>query len=126
VIPAGPVGGGVVTGVPVTGGPPVTAIPVTPVASTNASGTSTVTESEWVHYLLVQTAGRVYKLACESKECWLKNQAPQLGDLLTIRIENKVVYLSWRSTGPKGEQKFVILSVNNIEAPSATPSKQAP
>lgn len=115
VIPAGPATGGVVTGVPVTGGPPVTAISVAPVTSTNTGGTSTVTDSVWVHYLRVQTAGRVYKLACRSKECWLKDRAPQLGNLLTIRVQEKAAYLSWRSPGPKGEQKFTILSVNNVD-----------
>jgi hypothetical protein len=125
VIPTGPASG-VVTGVPVTGGPPITAIAVAPATTTNTGGTSTVTESEWVYFLRVQTSASVYKLACQSKECWLKNQAPKLGDLLTIRIQNRVAYLSWRSTGPKGEQKFVILSVSNIDASSATPSKHSP
>ena len=114
VTPAGTDTGGVITGMPVTGGPPVTAIPVAPVMGTSSGGTSTVTESEWVPFLRVQTASHVYKLACQSKECWLKDQAPQLGNLLSIRSKNWAAYLSWQPPGPKGEQKFAIRSVDGV------------
>lgn len=123
VLAAGPVSGGVITGVPATGGPPVTAIPVAPVTGSTGSATSTtmVTESEWVPYLRVQTAEHVYKLACESNPCWVKDQEPQLGDMLTIRIKEKA-YLSWLPPGPKGEQKFAILTMDDMNEPAATPS----
>lgn len=139
VMANGSSGGSVVTGVPVTGGPPITAISVAPVASTPTGGTAwpnnggianlnsatstTVTESEWVHFMRVQTAGHVYKLACPAKECWLKNRAPLLGNLLSIRIQEGLAYLAWQPPGPKGEQKFPILSVDNNAEPAAAPSR---
>lgn len=132
----GPVTGGMITGMPVTGGAPVTAIPVGPVsgipiggppsddgviANANSTTSRTISESEWVPFLRVQTAGQVYKLACASKPCWLKGRAPQLGDLLTIQVQEKVAYLSWQPPDPKGKQKFTILSVKNIDEPQAAP-----
>ena len=133
VIATGPVTGGVMTGIPVTGGVPVTAIPVAPVPGTttvatalldrsvsaypNSTTSTTFTASEWDPFLRVQTAGKIYKLTCSVKECWLKYREPQLGDLLTIRIKNGVAYLSWQPPGPKGEQKFAILSVDNVDEP---------
>ena len=138
VIATAPVTGGVITGVSVTGGPPVTAVPVAPVTGTptssttppdsvlaNANSTSTTTtvgESEWVHFLRVQTEGRVYKLACPTRYCWLNDRAPQLGDLLTIRIKGNAAYISWRPPGPKGKHRFAILSVSQIDYRPATPS----
>lgn len=137
VIPGGPVTGGVITGVPVTGGPPVTAIPVAPVTGTTTSSpaligsvpagaapgtTKTISEWDWVHYLRVQTAAHVYKLACMSRECWLKQRAPQLGDLLAIRIKDNAAYLSWCPPGPKGEQRYAIVSVIDVPYPPAAPS----
>jgi hypothetical protein len=119
----GPVSGGVITGVTAAGGAPVTAISLAPNSGTSIGGTETIiTESEWVPFLRVQTAGYVYKLACQSKECWLKNRAPLLGNLLTIRIQDGVAYLTWQPPDPKGEQKFPILSLNKVDKPPAAPS----
>jgi hypothetical protein len=130
--------GSIVTGVPVTGGPPITAISLAPNSGASIGGTEppidngiatpssttsiTFNESEWVPFLRVQTAGYVYKLACQVKECWLKNRAPLLGNLLTIRIQDGVAHLAWQPPGPKGEQKFPILSLSKVDKPAAAPS----
>lgn len=121
VIASGSGSGTVVTGVNATNGAPVTAISIEPNSGTSTGEPFTYTASVWVPFLRVQTSGHVYKLACASRECWLENRAPQLGDVLTIRIKNNTAYLSWQSPGPKGEQKFTILGVNDIEASPATP-----
>jgi len=138
VMATGPSSGSIVTGVPVTGGAPITAISVAPLMGTSTGGiappidngiaapiytTTTYTASEWVPFLRVQTAGNVYKLACPVKECWLKNRAPLLGNLLTIRIQDGVAHLAWQPPGPKGEQKFPILSVSRVDEPPAASSR---
>lgn len=139
VIPTGPVNGGPVTGVPVTGGRPVVAVPIgpvtgTPVASASslpsssppaatppASSSTVVDERTWVHFLRIQTAGRVYDLACPSKSCSLKDRPIQLGDVLAFRIEKKFAYLSWPTAGTNSERKFEILDVRDIDEPAPTP-----
>jgi hypothetical protein len=132
VIPTGPVSGGVVTGVPVTGGPPVTAIPVAPVSSAdctagggpaNAPITPAPTSpgTRWVHFVRVQTAAHVYDLACRSKSCSLDHNPIQLGDLLALRVEKKLAYLSRANAGANDEQKFEILDVRSVNDPPGVP-----
>jgi hypothetical protein len=116
VIPAAPPNGGVVTGTPVTGGAPVTAIPVTPMSSPARSA------SAWIHFVRLQTAGRVYDLACPSKSCSLKKGPIQLGDQLAIRVQKKFAYLSLPVPGPTSEQKFEILAVRSIDDPPGIPA----
>jgi hypothetical protein len=131
VIANAPVSGGIVTGTPVTGGAPIVAVPVAPVTGTSAGATAPITSgssfagdsgggiainsTEWLPYLRLQTSNHVYKLSCQSNFCWIENQAPQLGDLLTLRLQGKVAYVSWQSGGPKGEQKFAIVSVDGVD-----------
>jgi len=123
VIATAPVGAGVITGVTTSGGAPVTAIPVAPISGASSTSTPTViVETEWVPFMRVQTADYIYKLACESNPCWLKDRAPQLGDQLMIRVHERA-YLSWLPPGPKGEQKFRILSMEDIDEPAAAPQR---
>ena len=138
VMPSAPSTGGVVTGVPVTGGRPVTAIPTGPVTgvpigaasaapASSAPAPSPVSSSgpasvgpEWIHFLRVQTDGRVYDLGC-IKTCSLKDRAIQLGDVVAIRIEKTFAYLSWPTPGTDSERKFEILDVRGIDDPSPVP-----
>jgi hypothetical protein len=134
VIPTCPTNGGVITGVPVTGGPPVTAIPVTPVGGDSAASTSggevadppmtpapTAPGSQWVHFVRVQTAEHVYDLACRWRSCSLEHNPIQLGDLLSIRVENRSAYLSGAIPAGKNEQKFDILDVRSVNDPAGVP-----
>ncbi|MFP5277670.1 MAG: hypothetical protein ACLGPM_11170 [Acidobacteriota bacterium] len=119
--PTGPADGGVVTGVPVTGGAPVTAVPVAPVETGSSGPPTMVTETTWTPFLRVQTARRIFELACPSRPCWVKDRAPMLGNLLTIRVKNNKAYLAWGTAGPKGEQGFRILRAAPIAAAQTQP-----
>jgi hypothetical protein len=123
VIPTSPANGGVVTGVPATGGPPTTAIPVSPTTSSAADSPqpsitpmATQPVPQWIHILRVQTADKVYDLACSGRACRFDGQSIQTGDPLVLRVEKKWAYVS--SASNSREERFAILSVRSLDAPA--------
>jgi hypothetical protein len=121
VTPTSPASGGVVTGVPATGGAPVTAIPVTPTDTAapsaapppSVSAGTAASAKQWIHVLRVQTASRVYDLACPARICSFGGNPIQTGDPLALRIEKKWAYVS--SAGTSHEHRFAILAVRNLD-----------
>ena len=112
-MPTGPAGGGM--GGPGSGGSPAAPAPV-------PAGESETSVPNWIHFLRVQTAGHVYDLDCGSRPCSLNGKAVQLGDVLTIRIENKTARLALPAPGSAKEQGFAILATHDVRDVTTTPS----
>lgn len=113
VIPTAPAAGPVVTGVPATGGAPITAISVAP----NISSGQAATETKWIHVLRLETASKIYDLACLPRACRVNGNVINQGDLFTVRLQKKWAYVS--TSANSRDQRFAIISVRSLEDSTA-------